>query len=112
MNTELRVDRRFQHFRNEKLAFFAERVLRKLQHNPYLHVPAELLDPLETELYRFLSVLNNQALKRKARTEAIRTAELPLRHILSDLAGYVEKVAPCKSDINTTGFRPASEARK
>ena len=112
MNIELRVDRRFQHFRNQKLAFFAERILRQLQQNPYMSVPARLLEALEAELSRFQSVLNNPDLKRKARTDAIRAAEIPLRHILSDLACYVEKAAPCKSDIYTTGFRPAWEGRK
>ncbi len=112
MNIELRVDRSFEYFRSQKLAIFAERILRKLHQNPYLSIPGDALEPLEAELERFLRVLNNPELKRKARTDAIRKAEVPLRQVLSGLADLVEKSAPCKSDIYTTGFRPASESRK
>jgi 2-phospho-L-lactate guanylyltransferase (CobY/MobA/RfbA family) len=112
MRTSLRIDRHFQSFRNQKLALFADRVLRKSRENLYVACPADVLDNLARALQGLNRVLSDDNLKRKARTAAIRDAEAPVVRALSMVADFIERTIVCKSDIYTTGFRPMTESRK
>ncbi|MEZ4917531.1 MAG: hypothetical protein R2792_00375 [Saprospiraceae bacterium] len=108
----MRVDRRFENMHGQKLAVLADRVARKTESSPYLNCPTEILEDVRNQLLTLQGVLADSSLKRKARTEAIRSYELPLKASLKVLADYIEGQAQCKSDIYTTGFRPLSEQRK
>ena len=112
MKNGLRVDRHFEQMHGPKLAVLAQRIARKAGESPYLTCPDTLVIDVRTALDSLQQVLEDPSLKRKARTQAIRKEELPLKESLLALAQYVEQKAECKSDIHTTGFRPASEQRK
>jgi hypothetical protein len=112
MSAKLNIDRHFLFLHNENLAVFAERVLRSTHHN--IHVPnaTGVWPSLQDRCCALREVLNNPALKRKDRTEAVREQEAHLLVQLSRMADCVEASIDCKSDIFTTGFRPLSEQRK
>ena len=112
MSIKLNIDRHFLFLHNENLAVFAERILRNTQHNPNMPNDACIWAALQDSGSAFRRVLNNPALKRKDRTEAVRKQEVLLLVQLSRMADHVEKSTTCKSDIFTTGFRPLSEHRK
>ena len=106
MRAKLNIDRHFLFFHGNKLAVFAERILRDTQQNPYVLKPRSIWEELETSCFELRRTLENQDLKRKERTDAIREKEAPVMVALGKIADYIEKAAPCKSDIFTTGFRP------
>ena len=111
-NAKLNIDRNFLLMRNEALLTFAERVLRNMEQNPYIKQPEGICERLATAVAQLRDTTNDRALKGKFRTEAIRQMEVPIHQQLGHLADYVEDTCQCKSDINTTGFRPQSEQRR
>ncbi|MBK8557210.1 MAG: hypothetical protein IPL65_16245 [Lewinellaceae bacterium] len=108
----LSINRNFKGLHGVKLAVFAERVIRMTGESPYLQCPETLRINAGTALEHLSKVMADSSLKRKIRTDAIRLAEKPLVESLLLLANCVEQSAQCKSDINTTGFRPSAEQRK
>lgn len=112
MHAKLNIDRHFLFLHGYKLAIFSERVLRDLQHNPYLQKPDTLWEGLHLHAIELRNVLNDPELKRKERTDAIREREAQVLVALTRIADYVELTAACKSDIFTTGFRAQTEHRK
>lgn len=112
MLTKLNIDRHFLFMHGEKLAVFTERILRDTQQNPYMTKPNVIWENLRVTCSELRRVLDDPALKRKERTDAIREKESPVLVALSRMADYVEQVVPYKSDVFTTGFRPQTEHRK
>lgn len=112
MRAKLNIDRHFLFFHGNKLVVFAERILRDTQQNPYVQKPAMIWHGLENSCLDLRKTLENQDLKRKERTDAIREKEAPVLVALGKMADYIEDAAPCKSDIFTTGFRPQTEHRR
>ncbi len=112
MRAKLNIDRHFLFFHGNKLAVFAERILRDTQQNPYVQKPGAIWDELETGCLELRRTMENPDLKRKERTDAIREKEAPVMVALGKMADYIENAAPCKSDIFTTGFRPQTEHRR
>lgn len=112
MSAKFHIDRHFLFLHGRNLAVFAERVLRKMQHNGYVPNRGELWDELNKTSADLHAVLENADLKRKVRTEAVREKESEVLVALDKLAEYVESAATCKSDVFTTGFRPHAEHRK
>ena len=112
MHAKLNIDRHFLFLHGNKLAVFADRVLRDTLHNPYLTKPEGLWTTLLTHTRQLRSVLESPELKRKERTDAIREREALVLVALTRMADYIEQTATCKSDIFTTGFRAQTEHRK
>ncbi len=112
MHAKLNIDRHFLFLHGGKLAVFAERVLRDTLHNPYLPKPEGFWENLKDTCLQLHAVLDDPELRRKERTDAIREKETLVLVALSRLADYLERVASCKSDIFTTGFRAQTEHRK
>lgn len=112
MAEKLLIDRNFLFLHGERLAVFAERVFRDCASSPYVPVNEILCHELEEAANGLRNTLDNPELKRKARTEALREREATVLITLNRLADYVERFAPCKSDVFTTGFRPQSEQRR
>jgi hypothetical protein len=112
MHAKLNIDRHFLFLHGNKLAVFAERVLRDTLHNPYLTKPEGLWTNLLTHTRQLRTVLESPELKRKERTDAIREREALVLVALTRMADYIEQTATCKSDIFTTGFRAQTEHRK
>jgi len=112
MHAKLNIDRHFLFLHGNKLAVFAERVLRGTLHNPYLTKPEGLWTNLLTHTRQLRTVLESPELKRKERTDAIREREALVLVALTRMADYIEQTATCKSDIFTTGFRAQTEHRK
>ena len=112
MHAKLNIDRHFLFLHGNKLAVFADRVLRDTLHNPYLTKPEGLWTNLLTHTRQLRSVLESPELKRKERTDAIREREALVLVALTRMADYIEQTATCKSDIFTTGFRAQTEHRK
>lgn len=112
MRAKLNIDRHFLFFHGNKLAVFAERILRDTQQNPYIPTSGPIRDELDAACSDLRRTLENPDLKRKERTDAIREKEAPVMVALGKMADYIERAAPCKSDIFTTGFRPQTEHRK
>lgn len=112
MSAKFHVDRHFLFLHGRNLAVFAERVLRKTQHNSYVPRREDLWDALNASCEALDLVLNNPQLKRKERTEAVREREAIVLLALGKMAEYIEAAATCKSDVFTTGFRPHAEHRK
>lgn len=109
---KLNIDRHFLFLHGNKLAVFAERVLRDTLQNPYIAKPETLWNTLKANTMELRAVLDDPELKRKERTDAIREREAQVLVALSRLADHVEKTASFKSDIFTTGFRAQTEHRK
>lgn len=112
MKEKLSIDRHFLFLHGERLAVFAERVLRDTQNSPYVPCDMRRWQALERSAASLRQVMRNPALKRRARTEAIREQEAIVLQALQQMADYIEVKASCKSDIFTTGFRPQSEQRQ
>lgn len=112
MRAKFHIDRHFLFLHGQSLAVFAERVLRKSQNNTYIPVRHDLWQNLDRSCSGLSRVLENSALKRKMRTEALREQESEVLLALGKLAEYIESEATCKSDLFTTGFRPHAEHRK
>ncbi len=112
MHAKLNIDRHFLFFHGNKLAVFAERILRDTQQNPYILKPDVIWSDLDKSCLELRLTLENPELKRKERTDAIREKEAPVMMALGKIADYIEQAAPCKSDVFTTGFRPQTEHRR
>ncbi len=112
MHAKLNIDRHFLFFHGNKLAVFAERILRDTQQNPYMSKPEGIWIALYDSCTNLRNALEDDELKRKERTDAIREKEAPVLVALGKMADYVEQVAPCKSDVFTTGFRTQTEHRR
>jgi hypothetical protein len=112
MHAKLNIDRHFLFLHGNKLATFAERVLRDTQQNPYISKPEGLWESLSEVLRELRDTLEDPELKRKERTDAIREKESQVLVGLTRIADYVEQAATCKSDVFTTGFRAQTEHRK
>ncbi len=112
MHAKLNIDRHFLFFHGNKLAVFAERILRDTQQNPYILKPDVIWSDLDKSCLELRLTLENPELKRKDRTDAIREKEAPVMMALGKIADYIEQAAPCKSDVFTTGFRPQTEHRR
>ncbi|MCB0528307.1 MAG: hypothetical protein KDC61_08875 [Saprospiraceae bacterium] len=112
MRAKLNIDRHFLFFHGNKLAVFAERILRDTQQNPYIDKPEKHWERLRKSCADLRVILEDPDLKRKERTDAIREKEAPVLVALGQMADYIETAAPCKSDVFTTGFRPQTEHRR
>jgi hypothetical protein len=112
MSDKLIINRHFLFLHGERLAIFAERVLRNMQNTPYLHTDEQRLERLRLKTDDLREALDNPFLKRKNRTEVVREKEALVLLALNHMADYVERFASCKSDVFTTGFRPQSEQRR
>ena len=112
MSENLIIDRHFLFLHGERLAVFADRILRNTQNSPYVPSHEALWNELHAACQRLREALDNPLLKRKVRTEAVREKESEVLLALNRMADHVETAAPCKSDIFTTGFRPQSEQRR
>ena len=112
MSIKFQVDRHFLFLHGHNLAVFADRVLRKSRNSTYIPYRETLGVSLESCNAALRDILENSALKRKERTEAVREKEGQVLLALSKMAEYVEQTASCKSDVFTTGFRPHSEHQK
>lgn len=112
MTDKLIIDRHFLFLHGERLAVFAERILRNTQNSPYVPHDEERWQELNEACQGLRQVLDNPLLKRKIRTGALREQEARVLLALNRMADYVERAAPCKSDVFTTGFRPQSEQRR
>lgn len=112
MHAKLNIDRHFLFLHGNRLAVFAERVLRDILHNPYLTKPEGIWNALDAHTRQLRVVLDDADLKRKERTDAIREREAQVLVALTRMADHIEQTATCKSDIFTTGFRAQTEHRK
>jgi hypothetical protein len=112
MTEKLIIDRHFLFLHGERLAVFAERILRNTLNSPYVAHDEVRWQELADATHGLRQALDNPLLKRKMRTGAVREQEARVLLALNRMADYVEQAAPCKSDVFTTGFRPQSEQRR
>ncbi len=112
MSAKLNIDRHFLFLHGSGLATFTDRVLRNMQHNPYIARPEEMWVALTASNESLYNALNDVSLKRKGRTEVLRAREAGVLIALNRMADYVEISANFKSDVTTTGFRAQTEHRK
>jgi len=100
----LKIDRHFLFLHGEKLAVFAEKVLRNTEKNAIFPTHEAFWCALKQSIDDFRQILSNPFLKRKKRSDALRQTELIVFDTLDKLAIYIEELAELKSDIFTTGF--------
>ena len=112
MQTKFQIDRHYLFLHGNRLVIFTERVLRNMHHNKNVPLSLTLWEELKSANARLLEAIADPALKRKARTEAIREKEAQVLLSLGQIVDYSEAIATCKSDVFTTGFRPHLEHRR
>lgn len=98
------IDRHFLFLHADNLAVFAERVLRNTAQNPNFRKPDELWEELRQCCHSLRTTMENQFLKRKERTDAVRAKEAHLLVALEKMATHIERNLQFKSDALSSGF--------
>ncbi len=112
MLNAFQIDRHFLFLKADKLAIFADRVLRNTSQSPNFVKPAAIVASVEAALKMLRDAINDPFMKRKDRPAAVKKGETALLHALEGLAGYVETSMDCKSDILATGFHLHSDNKE